>query len=178
MRVNESYKHRAAKNIMYQWLSDSEKSSLKDHLMHRNRFCGFYWRKNYGIHLELPVYCSSSIYYFEEDTPIDDTILFRPDITIFHKGTAKYFIEIVVTNPVSSKKLDKMISYNRNTSVVEINADDILMNTGVPESLKVNIRYLSHPATYRWTDLDYWEIKRIEGKRKIGKLNDHQYLEI
>ena len=54
-------------------------------------------------------------------------ILFVPDITIFHKGTPKYLIEIVHTNPVSEQKIDKIINFfDYGIEVHEVNVKDIL----------------------------------------------------
>lgn len=54
-------------------------------------------------------------------------ILFVPDITIFHKGTPKFLIEIVHTNPVSEQKIDKIIDFfDYGIEVHEVNVKDIL----------------------------------------------------
>lgn len=58
-------------------------------------------------------------------------LLFVPDITIFHKGTATIFIEVVHKNGVSISKANKMLSFfeGHHIEVYEISADTILNTT-------------------------------------------------
>lgn len=98
-----------AKEKLLAWLQQAEKG--KDFV----DFCGLEWRKNYGVFLNLPFFENSDPYYFEESghlipwteqrsktdylswLNIDPKaiIVFQPDITIFHKGTPKYFIDVL-----------------------------------------------------------------------------------
>lgn len=155
----ESYKHKCAKDIMFNWLKDAEE----------NPYNGMYskvgqieWRSNYGVFKELKFYTSSTGYYFETSGGINNnshnivgnpddyfdndfdrgSILFVPDITIFHKGMAVFFIEIVNTNDVSDAKLKRMKSFAEREgyfpTLYKIKADDILnINVGnIPNFIK------------------------------------------
>jgi hypothetical protein len=151
----ESYKHLCAKEVLAGWLRDIEKG--KD-------FCELNpikWRSNYGVFTELPFYETSDPYYFELSKGIKTTksgnlshrgknplnwydksvdrgrILFVPDITVFHKGTAVHLIEVVHKNPVSDYKLrtiQKFFSHH-SVHVWEIPADWILSQVKMPQTL-------------------------------------------
>lgn len=75
----------------------------------KNEFCRYgnqlNWRSNYGVFKHLPFYEKDDIYYFECSAGLDGDgkfikgydrgkLLFQPDITIFHKGTAMILIYI------------------------------------------------------------------------------------
>src|SRR6478736_842525 len=155
----ESYKHKYAKDIMFDWIKYAEE----------NPYNGLYskvgqieWRSNYGVFKELKFYTTSSGYYFETSGGIQNnshnivgdpdnyfdkdfdrgSILFVPDITIFHKGMAVFFIEIVNTNDVSDIKLKRMQDFAEREgyfpTLYKIKADDILnINVGnVPNFIK------------------------------------------
>lgn len=88
---------------------------------------------------------SKAIRHNESTNPLDwidpsvnrGKILFVPDIVIFHKGTPKYIIEIVHSNPVSQKKIAVMEEFFRghNVEVVEVFAKDLLEHTEMPKSI-------------------------------------------
>lgn len=70
-------------------------------------------------------------------------ILFVPDITIFHKGTPKYLIEIVHTNPVNEYKLQKICRFfdGYTVEVHEVKVHDILNSDklNVPKEIKTKM---------------------------------------
>jgi hypothetical protein len=154
----ESLLHYLAKQTLWKWLDDCDHGRSKE-------FSPFSWRSNYGVFMELPFYETSDPYYFEcSDGIIDPNkfernereplswfdphfdrgkYLFIPDITVFHKGTPKYLIEIVNTNPVSDLKLDKICSFFQwhSLEVHQVKAKDILKKdkSCVPSSLKTEL---------------------------------------
>lgn len=148
----ESFKHKLAKELLVSWLNKEQKT--KDLCS----FDLFKWRCGYGIHSELKFYETSDPYYFvlskginkdvefNYDNPNNSfiknfnrgKILFVPDITIFHKGHVAYFIEIVHTNETSIEKLSKIIKFFKGDTpeIYEIQAEEILKQIDIPESLK------------------------------------------
>jgi len=158
----ESYKHKLAKELLYQWLVNEEERS--------GDYCTFgplKWRANYGVFMELKFYETSSIYYFECSEGIkerdmenhdswpklisgnewfDETfnrgkILFVPDIVIFHKGCPVYLIEVVHKSPVSSEKLDKIRDFFNGgyCAVYQVYADDILNKCNESDKLRFDL---------------------------------------
>lgn len=154
----ESYKHKCAKDILFQWLKDAEESDY-------DMYCNvgqIKWRPNYGVFKELKFYTSSTGYYFETSGGLiktghekienaDDrfdkdfnrgSILFVPDITIFHKGMAVFFIEIVNTSDITDQKFRRIKNFaNREgyyPTIYKIKVDDILnINVGnIPNFIK------------------------------------------
>lgn len=135
--TKESYKHKFAKQILFDWLK-GEQESKED----KCELLPFSWRINWGVHLELPFYQSSDPYYFEiPKKKDDDTIIFVPDITIFHKGTPKYLIEVVYKNHVTPSKLITIEQFFDGYSfqLHEIEAEIILIQTEKPKYLKTNL---------------------------------------
>ena len=148
----ESYKHLYAKKVLAKWCREAEKKS------EYCRVAQFFWRANYGVFKELPFYETSDPYYFEcskglaavGDGPWDmpekcfikgydhGKILFVPDITIFHKGTASYLFEIIHSNPVSDEKIKRIKLFFRYhpVEVYEIESEIILRQMQVPEIIK------------------------------------------
>jgi len=61
------------------------------------------------------------------------------DIVLPHKGQIAYLIEICHKNPVSNEKLEKLKKLNCSNSfkLIEIDADWILRQTGVPSKLEI-----------------------------------------
>lgn len=153
----ESHKHRLAKELLASWFHQQDE-------MHD--FCQvaqFTWRSNYGVYTELKFYETSDPYYFEcsaglkdyaeiedkdvrGDNPLEwfdplvdrGKILFVPDITIFHKGSATILIEVVHKNPLTNTKIDiiKKFFEGYHVEVYEIEAEEILRHTGIPNNLK------------------------------------------
>jgi hypothetical protein len=86
---------------------------------------------------ELMFYEQSDPYYFEHGIP-EGQLLFVPDITVFHQGAAHLLIEVVHTSEVSTQKLDaiKCFFLNQWVQVWEIQAEEVLRQTSVPNVLK------------------------------------------
>jgi hypothetical protein len=161
---NESFKHKIAKELLFSWLNNIEK---------RNEdFCElipFKWRVNYGIYKELKFHETDHPYYFELSEGLYDydknpekripknyldwfdpnydrgKILFVPDITIFHKGTACILIEIVHSNLLSENKINAISKFfdGYHVEVFEIEAEEILKKTCVPKELKIINKYIN-----------------------------------
>jgi hypothetical protein len=160
---HESHKHKLAKELLWKWLNNIDKDNI-DYSQEHNIKLPFYWRTgNYGVHMELPFHKTDSPYYFELSKgllveeciasdgskysatslvfdPLIDRgeLLFVPDITIFHKGTAIILIEVVHTSSVSQQKIDKILSFfeGYHIEVYEIEADNILDQTNKKCDLK------------------------------------------
>lgn len=168
---HESFKHKTAKELLHSWLKEIHDDNTIDYSIEHpfGKALPFYWRKNYGVFIELPFYTSSDPYYFECsgglsckhdpvlydhpsqvpecDCEFDENgflksfnrghFLFVPDITIFHKGEAKIFIEVVHTNPTSKDKLNKILKFFSGhwIEVYEISADSILNCTNKHKKL-------------------------------------------
>ncbi len=156
----ESYKHLYAKKVLADWFREEDK---------KHDYCKvaqFEWRSNYGIFEELAFYSTSDPYYFEcsdclkheyyaqtgetipenplewFDTKLDrGIILFVPDIVIFHKGTPKYFFEVVHRNSVSPEKIlaIKQFFKGNNPAVYEVDAEFILRQIGVPKEIRCSL---------------------------------------
>lgn len=163
----ESFKHKMAKDLLHGWLSELDKVDGAE--LHP-----FRWRKNYGVYKELkfhetddPFYfeCSKGLFDYDKYPEIRDSkeplewfdpnydrgkILFVPDITIFHKGSATILIEVVHKNHVSREKLHRIKNfYSRNGShleVYEVDAEEILKQIKVP--IKLNCRKLNLESDY------------------------------
>lgn len=141
LKVNETYSHKLAKEILFNHFLELEKQS---------EYCNFKelaWKRNYGVFTELPFHKTDDQYYFENSKGLKDNfydienpldkfidgfdrgkILFIPDITIFHKGAASLFIEVVLTNSVSEKKLKTMKKFFKSSyfELYEVSSYDIL----------------------------------------------------
>ena len=101
-----------ARDILFKALVNAEiNSKYKDEVI----FEPLFWRHNYGVFKLLPFHLDDDPYYFEMSLGLKDDlsraketnclnwfdqntdrghVSFTPDITIFHKGTPKYFIYI------------------------------------------------------------------------------------
>lgn len=127
---NQSYKHRYAVNLLTGWLQDEEQK-------HEScSFCGFAWRRNYGVFPELKFYETSHPFYFEQGEN-SGRISFVPDITIFHCGMPLYLIEVVHRHPPSIEKLFKIheFFYPWTVEIITISADAIVNNVAIPSYL-------------------------------------------
>ncbi len=154
---NESHKHRLAKELLYSWFDEQNKSNDSCQIAQ------FKWRSNYGVFTELKFYETSAPYYFEcskglkeyslingvdsrglnpldwFDTKIDrGKIIFVPDITIFHKGCPTIIIEVVHKNSLTKSKIEKIKQFFQyhHVELYEIDAEEILRHTGIPNELK------------------------------------------
>jgi len=152
----ESYKHSCAKDVLYNLLIEAEKENNNELYASVGQIK---WRPNYGIFKELVFYNTSTGYYFETSKGLKEGLngnienqdeafienfdrgypLFVPDITIFHKGMAIYFIEIINTNDVNDKKLNKIKSFAEREGyyphIIKVKADDIL-NINIGDKIK------------------------------------------
>jgi hypothetical protein len=131
----ESYKHLYAKKVLADWMR-SEEAAQTDYC----KVAQFQWRKNYGVFDELPFREGDNIYYFECERGTGE-ILFVPDIVVFEKGTPYMIFEIVHKNPVSDKKLEKIIRFFGGfgwclPNLYEVNADYLLNQISIPEVIK------------------------------------------
>lgn len=191
---HESYKHKLAKELLYSWLKeihdDKNIDYSNDHPF--GRYLPFNWRKNYGVYMELPFYTTSDPYYFEcskgvwcdlpEHTELESCdcerdensfikhidkgkILFVPDITIFHKGTAKILIEVFHTNPVSPNKMRKIAKFfeQSHIEVYQIDAENILVQTNKNRRLIFEELPVSGPDF----EIKYGTIKPLSFIRKL-----------
>lgn len=157
--TQESYRHKLSKEQLYKWLCSIESGNRQE--LHEDFKIPFGWNKgNYGVHLELPFYETSSPYYFEQGAGIISPnglhpsthhhsnfvdplvnrgkILFVPDITIFHKGTAYHFIEVCYKNKTSAKKIQDIKNFFGTYPIYvwEIEADNILNQTNIKFKLE------------------------------------------
>lgn len=142
---NESFKHRMAKDLLFDWLLEADKGA--------EMIYPFWWsRPGYGVRKELRFYESSDMYYFENSggviwdgyrpvgfDPAADRgkILFVPDIVIFDKGAVRTLIEVVHTSPVSEVKLQAIDRFagGYQVEVYEVWADTILEKVRRPKGL-------------------------------------------
>ena len=153
----ESFKHLMAKNLLAEWLRE---------LDNNYDFCKIgkvSWRSNYGVHKELPFYETSSPYYFEQSKGLNPKkecpnfkdyiykdlylpnfnkgkILFVPDITIFHKGSVRHFIEVVHKSEPTQKKIGNIQYFFKVAGwgycdLWLISADHILGQVNKPDTL-------------------------------------------
>lgn len=123
----ESFKHRAAKDLLHEWLSSG---ILRPWI----------WRTPSPVCKELKFYAGSSPYYFEHGSPTGE-ILFVPDITVFHQGAAHLLVEVVHTSPVTDEKLDtiKCFFLDQPVEVWEVQAEEILRQVDVPARLRAKL---------------------------------------
>jgi hypothetical protein len=165
---NESYMHKAAKNVLRDWLSTGDGYDLRklDPLSFRsNRKCGVWleypvaevdgtnsiewlWDEqdlSKGIHEYVPTYeeCVRRGVY-----PV--AVL---DMAIVHKGTIMYGIEICHKHPTGKEKIEKITKLLKNTgfgfTLYEIDASWIMNQVERPKSLKMEVLWDSS-----WKDDD------------------------
>lgn len=174
---HESFKHKAAKELLYKWLWHIDKGlPFPDEIESRNLSMPFCWRQgNYGVHMELPFHEKDDQYYFENSVGITEDrwdnvglekfdpsidrgrILFVPDICIFHKGTACIFIEVVHKNKTSISKIKRIEKFCGSCwfEIYEIEAESILSQTNKFCNLqfttiyKEGINYAYNNKTFR-----------------------------
>lgn len=106
--IEDTYTKLFAKQLLAHWLQSQDKT--------QDACClgPFHWRSNYGVFVDLPFHKSDEPYYFEASAGLMDfegqrpenklewfkpgfnrgRLLFTPDITIFHKGSASILIYI------------------------------------------------------------------------------------
>ena len=156
----ESFKHKLAKQLLASWLRDLDKTQDGCSISPIS------WRSNYGVFEELKFHETDDPYYFEmseglinweirkgldlNSLPQTNTdwfmqdfnrgkILFVPDITVFHKGSATILIEILHKHCVPDEKLEVINTFFKGyyTTLFEIRAEDILSLTEIPSKIKI-----------------------------------------
>jgi len=158
----ESFKHNLAIQLLWKWLNEAEIAGRS--------ISPFAWRSpNWGVHIELPFFETSDPNYFEHSFGLIDDIneiaprneyksidelfrpsanlgrlLFIPDITIFHKGQAAHFVEVVHTNPVSIDKLHKIADWWKYKqggwlNIWEVEAEWVLRQTKEPSEVQATL---------------------------------------
>lgn len=157
---NESYKHICAKEIFKQWC-DSESWSIGDgyRCVSTKNGMAIRWRSNRSKNawLEYPIVANGDInsaeMNWDEIWPGNKTEEFIPtyaeckeyklqpisviDIVLPHKGSPLFFIEICHTNPVSNEKIEKLKPLLCGKNLIEIDAEWILRQTGIPSKLEI-----------------------------------------
>lgn len=163
---NESYKHKCAKEIFKQWCDSTSWSYGDARRVSTNYNRELYWRSNRSQEawLEYPIVVNSDINSIENNwdeiwpgleggmdlfcngfvptyTECNEYNLYPisvADIVLPHKGSPSYFIEICHTNSVSNEKLEKLKQVmTHNASLIEIDAEWILRQTGIPSKLEI-----------------------------------------
>lgn len=162
---NESYKHKCAKEIFKQWCDSTSWTSDRDaRRVSTDYNQELYWRSNrrQEAWLEYPIVVNSDINSIENNwdeiwtgdeqcywsgfvptyTECNEYNLYPIsviDIVLPHKGKPAYFIEICHTNPVSNEKLEKLkqLKIGHDASLIEIGAEWILRQTGIPSKLEI-----------------------------------------
>ncbi len=146
-----TFKQRAAKALLADWLQTAEIQD--DHAT----CAGLEWRRNYGVFVDLEFHETSDPFYFESSQglnpgadrdrtpPLDwfdpdafrGPMLFCPSITIFHKGAARYLIEVVDGERTPPEKIAAVENFFSHSPVDyrEIEAEEILRLRRVPADL-------------------------------------------
>lgn len=146
----ESFQHKKAKQLLYKWLVEAERNKEQGQLcqykaMTSTFFEGAWydkneiiaWRKSAGVHMELPFYENSSLWYFDYEERNTGKILFIPDIVIFHQGAPHIIFEIVHKHGISQAKSQKMREYfkDHNIDIQVIKAEFIMSQIRKPKRL-------------------------------------------
>lgn len=159
---NESYKHKCAKEIFKQWCQSSEwncrvltnYSQINKYNRYTNEIRWTPNRIEYAW-LEYPIVVNDTTNSNEElwdeiwensnsnFVPTYEECIERNlypiaviDIVLPYKGCIGYCIEICHTNPVSDEKIEKLKKAGIRC-LIEIDADWILSQTGIPSVVKV-----------------------------------------
>jgi len=164
---NESYKHKCAKEIFKQWCDSTAwydpTCGWRCVATNYNRYLTWRSNRSQDAWLEYPIVVNSNInsiqHNWDEIWPnhAEERLFngFVPtyaeckeynlyptaviDIVLPHKGSPEYFIEICHTNPVSNEKLEKLkqLKMGDDACLIEIDADWILRQTGIPSKLEI-----------------------------------------
>lgn len=163
---NESYKHKCAKEVFQQWCNVWEDDHYvpTNFKTTDGEIRTIHWRCNrhecsvqeYPIVVNGEVNSVQNVwdelicdhpdidlYPWEPYVPTYDECKKRGwsplavvDVVLYHKGIPAYFIEICHTNPVSDVKLERLKRAGVN-NLIEISADWILTQVGIPEILNI-----------------------------------------
>ena len=121
------YWHDVARTTLAGWLVMCENEST-------DTFCKFpplSWRTNYGVFEELSFHENDDDYYFENPADKPGKTIFTPDITVFHKGTPRYLIEVITTKyqSVKPKKINRIYNFfngGGDPIILEVSASHVL----------------------------------------------------
>lgn len=95
---------------------------------------------DYKIMKKVKKYEIAPTKYIIENSINRGKLLFIPDITIFHKGTAMILIEVVNTNYVNYEKISKILNFfdGDHLEIYEVDAYEILSKTEPTLDLNFN----------------------------------------
>lgn len=158
--ARESYKHKYAKQVVKEWLDTEGEIPTNYKKWSRQFILGSHRNNRDGVWLEYPVG------YYEESgdsvhTLFDETwdecgvwtnnnpvptyqqcmekkfnVVGILDIAVQHKGNIYQGIEICHKNPVSKEKVEKLRELGI-CDLVEIDADWVLSQIGIPKQIKI-----------------------------------------
>lgn len=105
-------------------------------------YANIYWRKNYGVHKYLPFHEKSDIYYFEcsDNDHLKTKLLFKPDITIFHKGEAKILIYV---SELSVSEYNEIMLFYADSYVEIYEVDDYSILFRTEKSADVTLKKIN-----------------------------------
>ena len=153
----ESYKHKCAKEVVKEWLDTKGEIPTNCEVNDRPFILGSHRNNRDGVWLEYPVG------YYEEHGDSVHTLFDEAwsgdiewnsvptyqqcmekkfnvvgilDIAVQHKGNIYQGIEICHKNPVSDEKVEKLRKLGI-SDLVEIDADWVLSQIGIPEKIKI-----------------------------------------
>lgn len=154
----ESYKHKAAKQVLASWLRNAASSAGFDNYA---VFCGLGWRvnrsgKDWGVFEEYPITCSNCnlkhgfLYAWDETKWLgipsyDELIKDRDpplailDVAVQEKGRIVYGFEVIHTHRVTPEKA--MYLNALQIQVFELDAEWILRQVRRPDQLAIASRY-------------------------------------
>ena len=154
----ESYKHKCAKEIVKGWIDSQYELKTNYENYGRDFMIGSQSRNRDEVWLEYPIgyykendYNSICCMFDEEWDECIETnsvptyqqcrkknfnVVAVLDIAVQHKGQIYQGIEICHKNPVSDEKIKKLKDMGLN-SLVEIDADWVLNQVGIPEEIKI-----------------------------------------
>jgi len=164
---HESYLHKAAKEVLAQWIVEYEKFNERPQCVSKTEEICLSWRDNWSNELknvEYPFSDTTCIQNWREVDRLQDdkrssyesALIQRHhvyaviDVVIIHKGYPNYLFEICHKNPVTSKKLQSIRDCcKKNGSpaqfLIEIDASWIMSQITRPQVLKVKNIYPIYP---------------------------------
>ena len=159
-KINESYKHKCAKEIFKQWCQERPRDGCGDVTPWITNFDNVLcWRNNrtQEAWLEYPIVVNyktnSAVHVWDEIWPGPDRKenyvptyteciekdlipIAVIDVVIPHKNTLYYCVEICHTNPVSDEKIKKLQQAGVRV-LIEIDAEWILRQIKIPSKLQI-----------------------------------------
>jgi len=156
--VNESYKHKMAKEVLKEWFYGGD-NQLLDYIC-PNRKCGVWFEYpivknkdynsinyNWDEILENPNITenmsdvekqnlqSEYVPTYDECTSLNIYPKRVIDVVLTHKGVPEWFIEICHKNPTSQEKIDELEMLGL-SNLIEVDAEWIMKQTKKPSKLK------------------------------------------